>query len=250
MATDWKAIAQARKARRIADILVLRKVGVADAAGYSAADRARAAAEAGTRVPSDEVWGMVLDRLPKGPTTPELFPSVPARRTWVRMNALVSDLSAEIERSDPTVRFEWGGSYRRKAATCGDLDLVVVTQAPLANVALPPALRAQGSNVQYQRTLDVVDGPLKVDVWRCGPDQVGPFMCFVTGPVDLNIAMRAAAFRDHGWVLNQFGLFDETGGRVDDQTEPGVFEALGWPWIQPEERDNWRVKAPRKARKL
>jgi DNA polymerase (family 10) len=63
-------------------------------------------------------------------------------------------------------------------------------------------------------------------------------MQYFTGSKDHNVAIRMRAVR-MGFKLSEYGLFrveDET--RVAGETEEGIYQALGLPWIPPELREN------------
>jgi DNA polymerase/3'-5' exonuclease PolX len=140
------------------------------------------------------------------------------------------------------------GSLRRGADPAGDIDLVIVTAsgemtADLMNpgVRLPTLVEwsRQGAR-QAHGSIHLDDGSdLFVDVWCCAPDELGPHLVFASGPESLNQAMRAACKRA-GKALSQRGVYDrESRERLDDGTERGVFEAAGWRWLEPHERQKW-----------
>src|SRR3974390_1212783 len=63
-------------------------------------------------------------------------------------------------------------------------------------------------------------------------------MQYFTGSKDHNVAIRMRAVK-MGLKLNEYGLFRvEDESRVAGETEEGVYEALGLPWIPPELREN------------
>lgn len=66
-------------------------------------------------------------------------------------------------------------------------------------------------------------------------------MWFVTGPKELNIAMRAHALKS-GWTLSQYGLMNSEGTQIDDGTEEDLAQSIGWAWMSPEDRDDWRAR--------
>jgi DNA polymerase (family 10) len=63
-------------------------------------------------------------------------------------------------------------------------------------------------------------------------------MQYFTGSKDHNVAIRLRAVK-MGLKLSEYGLFRvEDDKRVAGETEAGVYEALGLPWIPPELREN------------
>lgn len=143
------------------------------------------------------------------------------------------------------------GSWRRGADPIGDIDVIVVNEegrltADLLNpgVLLPACVEWERSGDKIANgSILMPDGmPLHVDVWACTPMQRGAFLAFSTGPMQLNLRQRSSAKR-RGVALSQNGVFDrETGEQLDDGTEEGVYDAIGWAWIPPEDRQRWAVR--------
>jgi DNA polymerase (family 10) len=133
------------------------------------------------------------------------------------------------------------GSLRRGRETVGDLDLLVT--GPAATAALDRFIKnprvdevlGQGENKASAR---VGHEGLQVDVRALPPESFGAAMQYFTGSKDHNVAIRTRAVR-MGLKLSEYGLFrveDDT--KVAGETEAGVYEALGLPWIPPELREN------------
>jgi DNA polymerase/3'-5' exonuclease PolX len=142
---------------------------------------------------------------------------------------------------EPHARIVTCGSLRRGTEDVGDVDLLVVREGDLG------ALVHDVGDSADRAGLDVVgywEGDMHVDVYRCDPDQVGPFALFLTGPADFNIVCRRKA-NALGMSLSQHGLFMD-GERVDEPTsdidagEREVMRLLGRAFIPPEVRDVWR----------
>jgi len=205
------------------------------------------------------------------------MPSEPWRTPKVRrprrvVQHFVDYISTELEGANSGLEFYVGGSWRRGAETIGDLDVVIVTESGEFNgdlfgspgVQLPRGVdfQRQGPKIaQGGLELEIPkDGDselffehvaMHVDFWCCKPSEVGAFLAFVTGPKELNVAMRTAAIK-RGLSLSQNGLFVREvdtikdgkpvyrqGAQVDDGTERDVFAKLGWSWMEPEERESW-----------
>jgi DNA polymerase (family 10) len=133
------------------------------------------------------------------------------------------------------------GSFRRGRETVGDLDLLVTGPAATAAldrfVANPRVAEVLGHG-ENKASAKVGREGLQVDVRALPPDSFGAAMQYFTGSKDHNVAIRTRAVR-MGLKLSEYGLFrieDET--RVAGETEAGVYEALGLPWIPPELREN------------
>jgi DNA polymerase (family 10) len=79
---------------------------------------------------------------------------------------------------------------------------------------------------------------LQVDVRALAPESFGAAMQYFTGSKDHNVAIRTRAVK-MGLKLSEYGLFRVEGDiKVAGETEAGVYEALGLPWIPPELREN------------
>ena len=133
------------------------------------------------------------------------------------------------------------GSLRRGRETVGDLDLLVT--GPNATAALERfyanpnvgEVLGRGGNKASAR---VGREGLQVDVRTLPPDTFGAAMQYFTGSKDHNVAIRTRAVK-MGLKLSEYGLFRvEDESRVAGETEAGVYEAMGLPWIPPELREN------------
>jgi len=133
------------------------------------------------------------------------------------------------------------GSLRRGRETVGDLDLLVT--GPDATPALDRFLEwpkigevlARGENKASAR---VAGEGLQVDVRALPRDAFGAAMQYFTGSKDHNVAVRVRAVR-MGLKLSEYGLFrSDDNERIAGETEAGIYQALGLPWIPPELREN------------
>ncbi len=133
------------------------------------------------------------------------------------------------------------GSLRRGRETVGDLDLLVTGPDPapaldrfIAHPRVQEVL-ARGDNKASARV--GLEG-LQVDVRALAPETFGAALQYFTGSKDHNVAIRTRAVR-MGLKLSEYGLFRiEDDFKVAGETEAGVYEALGLPWIPPEMREN------------
>jgi DNA polymerase (family 10) len=133
------------------------------------------------------------------------------------------------------------GSLRRGRETVGDLDLLVTGPAPTAALDVfvkYPRIQEVLASGENKASAKFGQEGLQVDVRTLPPGTFGAAMQYFTGSKDHNVAIRTRAVR-MGLKLSEYGLF-----RVDDdskvagETEAGVYEALGLPWIPPELREN------------
>jgi DNA polymerase (family 10) len=159
------------------------------------------------------------------------------RFTLVDVEDEVETLLKAIRKVKGVDRAEVAGSYRRKKATVGDIDILVVTNAPheiSAAIAALPIVRNVVAHGDKKLSFDFVSG-LRVDVRFVEADQWGAALLYFTGSKDHNIAMRKIAIRN-GWKLNEYGLF-EGDQVIASQTEEEIYAKLGLRYYEPTERE-------------
>ncbi|MDT5040621.1 MAG: polymerase [Actinoplanes sp.] len=156
------------------------------------------------------------------------------------VDLLVSEMPADVE-------YHLLGSWRRGAKVIGDIDVLLVTENGELNgslfesgVALPPSVdwQRQGPKVA-QGDLWIGEEAIHIDFWSCKPNERGAYLCFATGPVELNMVQRQRAIR-MGYALSQIGLLDrETKRQLDNGTEKDIYRWLGLDYLTPEQREKW-----------
>jgi len=155
--------------------------------------------------------------------------------------SVAEELIADLRQVPGVEAITPAGSLRRGKETVGDLDLLVTGPAPLGALdrflAFPRTqeVLARGENKASARV--GMEG-IQVDVRALQPETFGSAMQYFTGSKDHNVAIRLRAVK-MGLKLSEYGLFRvEDDKRVAGETEAGVYEALGLPWIPPELREN------------
>lgn len=128
------------------------------------------------------------------------------------------------------------GSLRRGKSTVGDLDLLST------DVGVVDAIKGCPGVVQIiesgpRRTSVKLEDGVQVDVRQFTEEEYGAALVYFTGSKDHNIALRSLAL-DRGWKLNEYGLFDRSGGRLAGRTEEEVYGELGMSYVPPELREN------------
>ncbi|MBX3024467.1 DNA polymerase/3'-5' exonuclease PolX [bacterium] len=164
-----------------------------------------------------------------------------AQRSGRRPLGAVLDLAEDIERrlaALPGVRqAAVAGSVRRRRDTIGDLDFLVVADAPAAVmrafVALPEVAHVHGSGPT--KTMVRLDNGMDADLRVVPAESFGAALHYFTGSKDHNVALRRLAM-ERGLKLNEYGVF--RGERaIAGRTEAEVYRALGLPFIPPELRE-------------
>ena len=154
---------------------------------------------------------------------------------------IARELIDELGRVGGVEQITPAGSLRRGRETVGDLDLLVTGPDPAAvldrfvKYSRVDEVLARGEN---KASAKVGHEGLQVDLRVLPRETFGAAMQYFTGSKDHNVAVRTRAVK-MGLKLSEYGLFravDET--RVAGETEAGIYEALGLPWIPPELREN------------
>ena len=154
---------------------------------------------------------------------------------------MAAELIAELSQVPGVEAITPAGSLRRGRETVGDLDLLVT--GPAANAALDRFVASSRveevlGHGENKASAKVGREGLQVDVRALAPESFGAAMQYFTGSKDHNVAIRTRAVK-MGLKLSEYGLFRvEDDSKVAGETEAGVYEALGLPWIPPELREN------------
>ncbi len=161
-----------------------------------------------------------------------------ARHRLADAEAAVTPFIEYLKAEKRVRRIEVAGSYRRRAETVGDVDILVTARAagPIAEhfVAYPEVTQvlAKGDT----RSSVVLRSGLQVDL-RVVPDaSYGAALYYFTGSKAHNVAARTQAVRRR-LKVNEYGVFRGE-RRVAGRTEEDVFKALHLAWIPPELREN------------
>ncbi|MBA7589353.1 hypothetical protein ES708_31435 [subsurface metagenome] len=127
------------------------------------------------------------------------------------------------------------GSIRRQKPTVRDIDLVLIARD---RWNLDSALMRMGnykmSGIKIAR---VEMDSIPLDIYFATPETFATLLLIRTGSVESNIRLATLA-KKRGWRLaaSGDGLFNEHGERIAGDTEESIYEALGVPYQEPEER--------------
>jgi len=156
-------------------------------------------------------------------------------------DGMAAELMAELRQVPGVEAVTPAGSLRRGRETVGDLDLLVTgpdATAALARFVAYPRVEEVLVRGENKASAKVGREGLQVDVRALPPDTFGAAMQYFTGSKDHNVAIRLRAVK-MGLKLSEYGLFRVEGDlKVAGDTEEGVYQALGLPWIPPELREN------------
>ncbi|MGQ3413258.1 DNA polymerase/3'-5' exonuclease PolX [Natrinema sp. LN54] len=249
----------------IADITRIEGVGPKTAGklyrelGVQTLDDLEAAAEAG-EVQAVKGFGPkteqnILDNL-------EFARTVGQRQLLGEARPLADDVLEFLESIDAVERCEVAGSIRRWRETIGDVDVLAATDAGEDVVEAFVGWDSVDDEIESgPEKASIRIGESRVDLRVVVPEEFGSALQYFTGSKDHNVALRNYAI-DRGMKLNEYGAFDvssealrasssrtesddeiedpesgqRVGERVAGETEEGMYDALGLPWIPPELR--------------
>ncbi len=162
---------------------------------------------------------------------------------------LADDVLAYLEGLEAVDRVEVAGSIRRWRETIGDVDVLVGTDDDRGVVEGFLEWGSIDDEIESGPTkASVRVGEVRVDLRVVVPAEFGSALQYFTGSRDHNVGLRNYAI-ERDMKLNEYGAFDvsdiedpdagqRVGERVAGDTEVGMYEALGLPWIPPELRED------------
>lgn len=150
----------------------------------------------------------------------------------------VVSLGRLLDEIDAIERWVVAGSYRRRKATVGDLDIVVSTSDREATSDAIEAFRDVEKVLgRGNESLSVrLGGGLQVDVRYFGEAEFGSALVYFTGSKEHNVELRRLAV-DRDWTLNEYGLFKDA-HRLAGRDEEAVYHRLNLAWVPPEMRES------------
>lgn len=175
-------------------------------------------------------------------------------RAWVTQ--VVEGMTKSLVKVKGVSAAVTAGSYRRKAGTVKDIDILVCMDPPMTRVDRKPMyidkvkecfsqwgeLKSSGERkMRLQHNGTYLDGYgqehkyiLFVDLLVVSSTSWGAALCYFTGPKEHNIRLRLDA-KKQGLLVNEYGVF-KNGKKVGGVTEEEVYELVGWQYEQPEQR--------------
>lgn len=133
---------------------------------------------------------------------------------------------------------EIAGSYRRRQETVGDIDILVTcgdsrsVMTEFVNYEEVKEVLSKGDT----RSSVILKSGLQVDLRVVIEQSYGAAMLYFTGSKAHNIVIRRLA-KQREWKVNEYGLFSDN-DFIAGETEAGIYEKLGLPYIEPELREN------------
>lgn len=148
----------------------------------------------------------------------------------------------------PFVEVAIAGSYRRGKKVVRDIDVIITPLSRRGSISGVLArymtwLTTRMQVIPYARgevrasaiVRDVSIGCVKIDIFLCPRNELPFMILYSTGSGKFNIIMRRIA-KSHGYLLNQHGLFDNTGKKIPARNEREIFSRLRMAYVPPDER--------------
>lgn len=159
-------------------------------------------------------------------------------------DGLVADLLAALP-PNTIHKIELAGSLRRWRETIGDVDILAVSEQPVAVMeafrTLPQAVDILGAG-DRKSSIALPNG-MQVDLRVVESRHWGPALAYFTGSQAHNVAVRELA-QKQGWSLNEYSLTSDGHPDFPDgtdrffETEEELYAFLGLAWVAPELREN------------
>ena len=133
---------------------------------------------------------------------------------------------------------EIAGTYRRRKETIGDLDILVTCEDSISvmthfvNYFDIDEVLSKGDT----RSSIILKSGIQVDLRVLPQKSYGAAMLYFTGSKAHNIVIRKLA-KQKDWKVNEYGLFSND-DFLAGETEKGIYNKLGLPYIEPELREN------------
>jgi len=132
-------------------------------------------------------------------------------------------------------RIEVAGSVRRQKPYPRDIDIVLI---PSDLWKLTHEIAGLGPvSLKGDKLKRVSYNGVQVDLYFATPETWATLLLIRTGSKESNIRLATLAKRK-GWHLaaSGDGLFNEKGERIAGNSEESIFQAIGLPYQEPEER--------------
>jgi len=172
-------------------------------------------------------------------------------------------LSEALELAEGVVRFlteephvkraTYAGSLRRGKETIGDIDILATghdAQAIIKRFLSHPQVRqvTSAGDTKASALFETETGLRQVDIRVVADEDYGAALQYFTGSKDHNVALRQLA-QKKGLKVSEYGVF-RGNRKIAGRSEPAVYRALGFPYIEPELREDRGELAAAQAGKL
>jgi len=168
-------------------------------------------------------------------------------------------LAKSIVSIDNSFEFQITGSYRRQAASSGDIDILITHKDDPANVEelfksvvdklkkdgyITDVFAEGGKKCLAVCRLKRYKHYRRIDLLYTNKKEYPFAVLYFTGDAGFNVAMRSYCL-SKGLSLSEHGLKDETTGKfidTDIDTEKDIFAYLGLEYVEPKDRKSNAIK--------
>jgi DNA polymerase (family X) len=168
-----------------------------------------------------------------------------------KVRPIAEELAAALREHPAANRVEVAGSARRWAETCKDIDIIATAEEPAAlseHLSAHPLIAAAGTPGPNGVRAQTHNG-VSVDLRIVAPAAFGNLLQHFTGSKAHNVQLREEAVA-RGLSVSEHGIIQKESGVVDlCESEAGVYERLGYAYIEPELREGrGELKAAREGK--
>ena len=164
----------------------------------------------------------------------------PRRFTYKEIEPIVENIISFLHKIKETERVDVAGSFRRKKATIGDIDILVISKDPVTvmeKFVKMPSVKMVIVKGKTKSSVRLENG-LQIDLRVVCKKEYGAALLYFTGSKEHNVALRKLALKK-GLTLNEYGLYTVDGKEwVAGKTEKEIYTKLGLKYIEPEKRLN------------
>ncbi|KKP37887.1 MAG: polymerase IV, family X protein [Candidatus Peregrinibacteria bacterium GW2011_GWA2_33_10] len=145
---------------------------------------------------------------------------------------------AYLSKSPDIKKVEYAGSLRRRKETVGDIDILTTGKNKNKIMdylcSFPGVTKVLAKGSTKSSVLD--ETGIQIDLRIVESDEYGSALQYFTGCKDHNVAMREIA-KKRGYKISEYGVFKKE-KKVAGKTEEEVYKIMGYPYIEPELREN------------
>jgi DNA polymerase (family X) len=175
----------------------------------------------------------------------------PGRLLLSMVRPIAAELATALREHPAANRVEVAGSVRRWAETCKDIDLIATADEPTAlaqHLVAQPLIAAAGTPGPNGVRAQTHNG-ISVDLRIVAPAAFGNLLQHFTGSQAHNVQLREEAV-GRGLSVSEHGVIQKESGVVElCEAEAGVYERLGYAYIEPELREGrGELKAAREGK--
>lgn len=183
----------------------------------------------------------------------ERYTGMEKRTLLAEADQYVRSLTDYLQDAPGLERLEVAGSYRRRKETVGDIDiLAIASQEPEKIMAHFTDYASVAEVIAAGETRGTVrlESGLQVDLRILKPKSFGAALLYFTGSKAHNVHLRKLAV-DQDMRISEYGIFNIEGEDLEEkegdpwtgewlagETEEGMYEQIGLPWMPPELRED------------